>query len=334
MRVDNGAVCQSATCDPQGNCPTPLVCRTVDNTCRTRCTTTDDCPGAQTCAATVCVENSESASPDAAPGALDGAAVPDAGSAGDVPAPAADAPAQSRDTAAPIADGPLPADVRSGGSEGGVDTQSSVVDSGGGLPVCSGKPLAITYDCSATPDTPPWDTLFSTQLDPGTYWSVSDGELQMTTADNEGIWFGNHRTTDTPNWTPAPLDQGDTLSLRARLGPNSEEWYTYLVDGANRGPMITFMKGFVYLSTEAGDIRHDVDTSVYHSYAMTTEAGWMAYSIDGVEVLRASSKALGTAGRGQILVGDGQATPGPYGNETGTFFVQEVVIKTYTACLP
>jgi hypothetical protein len=98
--------------------------------------------------------------------------------------------------------------------------------------------------------------------------------------------------------------------------------------------MITFMKGFVYLSTEAGDTRYDVDTSVYHTYVMTTEAGWMAYAIDGVEVLRTRSTASGSAGRGQILVGDGQWTPGPYGNETGTFFVEEVVIKTYTACVP
>ena len=29
-------------CDPQGNCPTPQVCRPVDNTCRASCTTTDD----------------------------------------------------------------------------------------------------------------------------------------------------------------------------------------------------------------------------------------------------------------------------------------------------
>jgi hypothetical protein len=114
VRVDNGAVCQSATCDPQGNCPTPLVCRTVDNTCRTRCTTTDDCPGAQTCTGTVCVENSELASPDAAPGALDGAAVPDAGLVSvDLPVAAPDAPSADAPLVTPDAPG-LRADTSAG----------------------------------------------------------------------------------------------------------------------------------------------------------------------------------------------------------------------------
>jgi hypothetical protein len=57
------AVCQlpvESACGVSGTCAAGLACRTVDNTCRTPCTSSAGCLGGQTCAGTVCVENAES----------------------------------------------------------------------------------------------------------------------------------------------------------------------------------------------------------------------------------------------------------------------------------
>ena len=353
VQVDGTAVCQTTTevgCKTNGSsgsCPAPLTCRVADNTCRNQCTGTDACLPGQTCSGTVCVETKEltpvpgldggasvdvgdvgsdasSASPEVV------ATVPDAGTA-DVVDVVWDAPA----TRSEVPDAALDAgqvtiaDVGTSALDG-----PRPLDSEGALSACSGSPRTITYDCSVTPDAPPWNTVFSSQMDTGASWSASNGELQMTTAPGAGIWFGNHRTYQTPAWMPAPLDQGNTLSLRARLGADSERWYTYLFDGGSTSTQIVFMKGFVTLYTDAGVTRYDVDTSATHTYVMATGPGWRSYSIDGVEVLRARSTVSGSIGRTELLVGDGKSTPGADGNETGTFFLDEVVIKTYTACMP
>jgi hypothetical protein len=59
------------------------------------------------------------------------------------------------------------------------------------------------------------------------------------------------------------------------------------------------------------------------------------FSIDGVEV---ANEALSTAASNNtpyVIIGDGSGpNPGTYGYETGTFYISEVVIKTYTACTP
>jgi hypothetical protein len=57
VQVDGVAVCQASACAP--GCPAPLACREVDQTCRNRCTTADDCLGGQMCAGAFCVEKTE-----------------------------------------------------------------------------------------------------------------------------------------------------------------------------------------------------------------------------------------------------------------------------------
>jgi hypothetical protein len=97
--ADGVAVCETqseSTCSANGTCATGLVCRTVDNTCRSACSPTNDisCMAGQTCNGTVCLENKEVANPgtDASAGAGDAASGPDAGSTGpDVPAAQPDA---------------------------------------------------------------------------------------------------------------------------------------------------------------------------------------------------------------------------------------------------
>jgi len=85
VTVDGVAVCQTqaeSACSANGTCSGGLVCRTVDNTCRTPCSPTNDtsCVAGQTCNGTVCLENREVANPgsDAAVSTVDGAIAPDA----------------------------------------------------------------------------------------------------------------------------------------------------------------------------------------------------------------------------------------------------------------
>ena len=85
VTVDGVAVCQmqeEAGCGPANPCALPLVCRTVDNTCRNACTSSGYCLSGQTCVGTVCVDNAELAGNDGSVGAGDGAAGSDADSAG------------------------------------------------------------------------------------------------------------------------------------------------------------------------------------------------------------------------------------------------------------
>jgi hypothetical protein len=100
VQVDGVAVCQTqaeSACHADATCTPPLVCRTVDNTCRSACTSTGTCLlGSQTCVGAVCVDTSELASvPDASAGGTDSVAGPDGGAVGP------DAPPALPDSASP-----------------------------------------------------------------------------------------------------------------------------------------------------------------------------------------------------------------------------------------
>ncbi|HEX7597834.1 MAG TPA: hypothetical protein VF518_06440 [Polyangia bacterium] len=78
--VDGSGVCQTPAESVCGDkCVSPMVCNTVDNTCRGACTTSANCLNGQTCAGTFCVDNTELANKDGSAGAGGGS---DAGSAG------------------------------------------------------------------------------------------------------------------------------------------------------------------------------------------------------------------------------------------------------------
>lgn len=104
VQVDGVAVCQmiaEASCKTGGNCPVPLTCRVVDNTCRNQCVGTDSCLPGQTCSGTVCIETKELTPVSG----LDGGEGTDGGPAsgewdGGVATDVADAPQPARDAAA------------------------------------------------------------------------------------------------------------------------------------------------------------------------------------------------------------------------------------------
>jgi len=153
VTVDGVAVCQTqaeSACGANQTCPTGLVCRTVDNTCRTACSPTNDtsCVAGQTCNGTVCLENREVANPgsDAGAGAVDGAAVPDAAAGPDAGAASPDLPVAQPDAAAP--DVPLAtSDAAS------ADVSLAKPDAAADAPADSG--MAADTSGGAKPDTSP-----------------------------------------------------------------------------------------------------------------------------------------------------------------------------------
>jgi hypothetical protein len=210
----------------------------------------------------------------------------------------------------------------------------TTIDSLGTPAKCSGTPLTITYDGTATPDSSAFAAVFSSQVFPGTSWSVADGALAMTSVSGRGIWFGNDDSVDPVSWKFAAWDQGNTLTIRCKLGPNSQGFHFYFYNTAPE-PGIYFMPGYVRLGTVAVGGRRDIDTSVYHTYGVSQNGSRRIWSIDGVEV---ANEALSTAASTKtpyVIIGDGSGpSPGDLGYETGTFYISEVVIKTYTSCTP
>jgi len=77
------------------------------------------------------------------------------------------------------------------------------------------------YTADVTPDDASLQYVFSTEVQSGTSWYASGGELVMTTADNAGIWFGNDASYDPVPWQIGDDNQGNFLSVRAKLSPTS-----------------------------------------------------------------------------------------------------------------
>ena len=85
VTVDGVAVCQApkeAACSATGSCTPPLVCRAVDNTCRSACTSSTSCLASQTCTGSVCVDTSELVGGSGKDGSAGAGGGTDAGSAG------------------------------------------------------------------------------------------------------------------------------------------------------------------------------------------------------------------------------------------------------------
>jgi hypothetical protein len=220
----------------------------------------------------------------------------------------------------------------SGGSSFGASGQAGA---GGGLVVCGGEPLTIAYDGTATPDSSGFAAVFSTQVESGASWSSSGGELVLSTTTSNAIWFGLHATYDPVSWSLAPAGQGNSLSIRCKLGASSEAFHVYFADDGRQIAVVYFMAGYVMLLDADGDyVRHDVDTSTYHSYLVSTGNTSISYSIDDVEVLNQELPAPMPQDR-YLIIGDGSGpSQGPFGWETGSFYIDEAVIKTYTQCIP
>jgi hypothetical protein len=337
------ADCRAATCE------IGTVCA-VDYHCRTVCQSPIDCTPLQACVSNVCADPTDldpnGQLPPETPPSIPDAGAPDTASA-DIPAvsPAEASIAESGPEASTTNDSSSPdRSVDSSRDSGIVEIHPEVgadvlrdmdpAADGGSAPVpCTGKPLTITYDGTTTPDSTALAALFSTQVSSGASWSASGGELVLRTSPSEFVWFGNHASYDPVSWPMAPTAQGNSVSIRGKLGGESQGFHVYLTDEGVQSGGIFFMPGYVMLRTGTDDYaRQDIDTSTYHTYLIATGNGRLSYSIDGVEV---SSQALqgSQAPGGQLIIGDGNYSRGPLGWETGTFHIDDVTIRTFTSCV-
>jgi len=168
---------------------------------------------------------------------------------------------------------------------------------------------AIYYDASVTPDHPSLQSVFHTRVQDGTSWSVSNGELRMTTAYGRGIWFGNHAGLDPLPWQIADNALGNMVSARARLALNSKEWNIILTDGTHAA-MTHLMDGFsrFYIGSINGNdtLNYSLDTTTYHTYSLLLHDGQVSYYVDDQVIYSGSAYLLQSPK--YLLVGDNTVT--------------------------
>ena len=148
------------------------------------------------------------------------------------------------------------------------------------------------YDASVTPDHSSLQSVFSTFTPPGTNWFVSDGELTINTTVLSAVNFGN------ASWDPVPWEIGDSsegnsVSIRAKLMPNSEDWYVYLADGTYEA-YVNFVPEQVLFWLAGGENTYTIDTSDYHWYSISLVNGQVIYSLDGAEVCSGAANLTGS----------------------------------------
>ena len=181
------------------------------------------------------------------------------------------------------------------------------------------------YDASVTPDDPSMQAIWSTGVQDGTSWSVSNGELTMRTAYLAGLWFGNHEVPpyDVVPWSLANDSEGNFAQIRAKLGPNSSEWNFYIRDGQYESGFY-LLSGGAQLTTAEGPVSMTLDMQVYHTYAMQLYNGLATYWIDGSPIFGGAASPM--PDHRLLIIGDASGgAPTGY----GTFILNDALVITH-----
>ena len=192
--------------------------------------------------------------------------------------------------------------------------------------------FSFHYDASVTPDDPSLQNIFSTNVMGGTSWSASNGELTMNTAKLAGLWFGNSATFDRVPWKLGSSLEGNSVSVRAKLLPNSEDWEFYVDDGSYAASVRLFPKELQLAYADGGKntySTYSIDTLDFHWYSFSLVNGVVKYYVDGTEVFTGAAYLL-TFDK-YLVIGDGS---GSDDHTTGSFVVDEVFIKNYINNVP
>jgi hypothetical protein len=184
------------------------------------------------------------------------------------------------------------------------------------------------YDASVKPDDPSLANVFSTAVFPSTSWSASGGKLTLTTAYLQGIWFGNDSVYDPVPWQLGNSSQGNSLSMIAKLLPNSEDWEAYILDGSYFARM-RFFPGELRMNYSGGESSFALDTLAFHTYSLSLIDGVVTYSVDGAKVF--SENALAYPYGKYLIIGDGTA---PSNRTTGSFVIDDVIINAAPVPIP
>lgn len=190
--------------------------------------------------------------------------------------------------------------------------------------------FSYDYDASTIPDDPSLQNVFSTFTPSGTGWSTSGGQLTITTTALKAVDFGNAPYDPVP-WNLGDSTEGNFLSVRSRLGNNSQDWYVYLSDGVNEAYM-NFFSGQTLYGHSTGVDTYMLDGTAFHWYTISLLNGLVTYSIDGSQIFSGTAALTGSIpGNTEpphyvaLLIGDiwGSGNRG-----TGSMIVDEVLIRT------
>ena len=179
------------------------------------------------------------------------------------------------------------------------------------------------YDASVTPDASSLQNVFSTNVMSGTNWSASGGELTMTTAYGAGLWFGNTTYFDSVPWQLGNNSEGNSVSLTAKLLPNSAEWEAYVHDGSYMAHMM-FNPDELRFNHSGEYSTYALDTLVFHTYSFSLVDGLVTYSVDGAELLSGTAYSSPQNFKA-LVIGDGT---GSSISGTGSFVISDVTVAT------
>jgi hypothetical protein len=193
--------------------------------------------------------------------------------------------------------------------------------------------FSFHYDASVTPDDPSLQDVFSTFTPPGTGWSASNGELTIETTDLSAVNFGNDGDYDYDPvpWQLGNSSEGNSVSVRAKLTPNSEDWHLFLVDGTYEAYVRLDPEEITFGHGNGPDV-YAIDTTDFHWYSFSLVNGMVKYSIDGTDIFSGEAAFLGSIpgntlipGRKWLAIGD---TAGSADLGIGSFVVDEVIIMS------
>ena len=190
------------------------------------------------------------------------------------------------------------------------------------LPANAAASFSYHYDASLPPDHSSLQDIFSTGVFTGTSWASADGELIISTAYQSGIWFGNATWYGAVSWSIGNSNEGNSVSLRAKLLPESTDWQFYLYDGTYWA-FFNFFPNEIRYHHSDGYSSYNIDTSVFHTYSFSLMDGVVRYFIDGVEIF--SGNAFATIHDKGLVIGDGS---GSDIGGSGSFVIDDVIIHT------
>lgn len=204
------------------------------------------------------------------------------------------------------------------------------------LPAAAVVVNALPYGTSANnpaTNSPAWTVIVFS----GTSMVTTDSSSTLTTANSQGLWFGNGTVYgDTPAWSIGNATSGNQLSLTAQFSANARDWSAYLYDrthlaaisfaptGCNGNAESCYdaddppYAGVSVAHASAGDPAVYAETLVplnltqSHTFEWLLKNGQVHYRIDGQVVYSgaayASTPASWIGATGFLLIGDGSGS--------------------------
>lgn len=170
----------------------------------------------------------------------------------------------------------------------------------------------ISFDGSSVPSSP-----FTVVIFGGTSMNATGGELTLTTAPVQGVWFGFSGSAADANLGSSA--EGNYVGIRAKLAPDADDWSMYLYDGTSYASFLFQSDAYEY--SYAGPVGPmtsilPIDLTTFHDFEFWLQDGIVSYAVDGV--LQYSGPAGSAAASKILVIGDGSGST-PTGTLSMTF---------------